>query len=791
MDDNFDFSLISDFPGYDSCRDKTNLAPEWLVKNSKNMYKKRSGTIANRFGRKYTGPLDGRPYGVAANYDWYTSNGALLTVRTTADFILSVFYANQWIQLLTNLISTRAVFDKWFDGNQGQDALLMVNDSSGINYWSGGITKIVSGQSLAGGITAAVVDAPGTGYSQGDILQIVQGGVSNVGTVQVTSVSSGAITGISILWPGSGYTTQTGLSVVGGSGNSATISITAGTVYTITKDTSDGFPTWYSAGFVGIGGTITIGGVGGTSFTYRSNGPPSGIYANQISVTTDPSALVAGQIAFNPVTSVEDAVSGSTILPSSTPFTNDFIKVISNQVYIGCYKSRVIYVSSGVNYINDPGSNNMAYLFTFDPGILSANSTNNPLGSAYYVILDDNPTGISIKTGVPIVFGLNGGLNQFVITQLTIPQGGSFSSAFNLTNATGSGSGSGIQNSAIQVQNVSVIRSQLYSQSTPQTHEFIASNGNYIVWLGLDNQLHVYGATKDIFLSDIAPSLSQQLQDELRATNFTGGALAWIDEYIFISAPLSSTHYMFQQRQQVEESGAVKTEQIWNPPQITGISRFSNRNGVIYGHAVDQPMMYQLFDTNQWHDDGVDASNNLLALPYQCFLTMAYRQLEGKGKYIARSSSLRFDKIYWEGYMDPGTPLYGNIYYDYQGSTTLDPEAEGGVVGIYINGIRNQQEITNPLLNPTKLPAIFYSYKTAPSLGGDFLGDNPLGQGITPSANLQDYLPKFRTINKVQQIFCREYQIECYSYDLDARWEILALGTNANQAPTGEGELTR
>lgn len=790
MDDNFELGLISDFPGYDSCRDKTNLSPEWMVKNSKNMYKKLSGTIANRFGRKYTGPLDGRSVGVNANYDWYTSNGTIRPIRVTADFVMSVFYANQWIQLVTGLQSTRTVFDKWYDGNQQQDALLMVNGGSGINYWSGGITKIASTSTVTQAAISISNTNAGAGYVVGNILQLGGGSALNPALIRVTGVSSGAISSFSVINPGDLYSTgvyaTTNLPVHGivNTGNSATFTVntvgTSTTTWYVTKDTTDGFPSWEQAGFLSYanGETEPTFTVAGNSYSYLGD-----FGSAKLVVTTNPLSLTAGQIAFNPVTAVIDAVTGSTSLPfgPGSPWTNDFIKVIANQVYIGCYRSRVIWVSSGENYIEDSGSSNMAFLFTFIAGILTSGVTNNPLGAAFNIILDDNPTGISFKSGVPTIFGLNGGLYEINITTQTIDQGFSFG----LTSGTGNGSA----NPALVEQVTTAVRNQLYSRSTPQAHEFIVSNGNYIIWLGLDNQLHVYGATKDIFLSDVAPSISQQIQDELTNVNFTGGAIAWINEYIFVTAPLSSKHYVFQQRQQVEENGEVKTERIWNPPQIEGISRFSNINGVIYGHALDQPMMYQIYDTNQWHDDGVDTNNNLIALPYECRLSMAYRQLPGKGKYIARSSNLRFDKIYWEGYIQPGTPLYGSVYYDYQGCTVID--GYGGVVGVYINGVRNQAEISNPLLNPTKLPAKLYSYTNAPSLGSDFLGDNPLGQGITPFASAQDYLPKFRTINKMEIVYCREYQIEAYSYDLDARWEILALGTNLEIAPEGEYELTR
>jgi Protein of unknown function (DUF3383) len=68
----------------------------------------------------------------------------------------------------------------------------------------------------------------GTGYVVGDVITVVQSGGSG-GQARVTSVSSGAVTGLSVLTgnDGTGYTTATGLSTTGGTGTGLEVDITA------------------------------------------------------------------------------------------------------------------------------------------------------------------------------------------------------------------------------------------------------------------------------------------------------------------------------------------------------------------------------------------------------------------------------------------------------------------------------------------------------------------------------------------------------------------------------------
>jgi hypothetical protein len=152
--DNFSFDLVSEFTGYNSSRDKTNISETFFVRGSKNVYKKISGTIANRCGVKRRGISDDTLAGVVSSYEWYNSLGETLPMRVannklqvesdiTGDFL--------WYDLSTTgtVLSpaatyTRFVFDVWWDNTEKKDRLFMVRGDSNLLHWSGGLTLISS-----------------------------------------------------------------------------------------------------------------------------------------------------------------------------------------------------------------------------------------------------------------------------------------------------------------------------------------------------------------------------------------------------------------------------------------------------------------------------------------------------------------------------------------------------------------------------------------------------------------------------------------------------------------------
>ncbi len=149
MQSNFKFKVIDEFLGYNSAGDQTNLDKGFLIRGSKNVIKKESGTIASRPGLKRRGSADDTTEGVKSSFDWEASNGVTKSLRIAnsklqveSDILESGTYV--WYDLMDSLSNTRFVFDTWWDNTLKKDVLLFVIGDEDLHRWEGGIATIVS-----------------------------------------------------------------------------------------------------------------------------------------------------------------------------------------------------------------------------------------------------------------------------------------------------------------------------------------------------------------------------------------------------------------------------------------------------------------------------------------------------------------------------------------------------------------------------------------------------------------------------------------------------------------------
>ncbi len=140
--------MISQFGGYVSSVDKTNIAENLLVGGSQNIYKKLSGTYAVRQGQKRQGAADATLSKCFSEFVWNTSLGTTYTMVVSNSTLYAVIN-EVWYALQTGLTKTRYVFDKWWDTTLSKDELLFVNGTSNLYMWSGGVATIASGSSTA------------------------------------------------------------------------------------------------------------------------------------------------------------------------------------------------------------------------------------------------------------------------------------------------------------------------------------------------------------------------------------------------------------------------------------------------------------------------------------------------------------------------------------------------------------------------------------------------------------------------------------------------------------------
>lgn len=615
--------------------------------------------------------------------------------------------------------------------------------AGGNNYSIGDIVRTGGGSIAAGdavfmvtgvsgtAVTALSIMANGLGLSTGagqathNILSTLAGAGL---TISIDSVGS-SISGFQYVNNGSGYITSVsgsgGSTTTGGTGTGATVDIFS---IATGRMTVSGTVTALQLGFAGANSPTSItttetGGsvlVSGVTYTYNNIGDDGYSF---IGVSPDPTPTVGG--VATAVVVVTNTAATSTdaggLAALEDIFTNDAIAVVGNQVHLICYTSRIIHVSSILHYDH------------YDLALLAAGTLRTP-GFPDIIILDSNGRAVGAQKGDAVLFGSEG--DSYLVHRVA--------AIYNQDVAT--------VNTAFAYEQVTVSKEQSSDLSSPLGQDFITSIGDSILFLDNNNQLRQYGTLRNI-VTPVYPVLSLDVYDELKSVDFTGGHIRAVGEQstetVYIVSPLTGVTYQYLVRQEVDSVGNLTAERLWHAPFTWGISRVAVINGVSYGHSSSNPQIYQLWDTEQWHDDSPTDES----VVYFCRQVMAYRNSGDRTKQVA------FDKVFHEGYIGDGTKLYTNAYLDYQGSTDIH------------SGIINDPEADFPVNVKT------YTGTNPQSLGDRSIGDGPLGDDMV--SGLNGGIPKYRKIVGYSESFAFEYALELWSEQIDAQWETVCLGANA------------
>lgn len=757
MGDNYKFLLEggdkNTFLGYVSAIDPTLASPRVTIGGSKNTYKKRTGVYAPREGVKRRGAGDAALTGIVSSFEWETSLGITYPLRvlepTTEggndgrlQFESDIVDGSTpvWYDLKTGLSLTRFVCDTWWDSTESKDTLLMVNGDTDLKVWSGGVAQLASTNSNAltysngGGniatfsisTTSAYVNVDYNGLllsnlaagsiafnslsqpSAGDTIVITASdGSTPSTTITFTFVAAiGATAGNVLIGPDPGTTfanllnlmqnpSVTNANHVALSANGQAIlgDFTVAQAYGVVIK---GDKTWVESGFSSnfTNGNLRVVEINGNIYDYNG-----GFDTQTLVLTPNPSGEPANSLVIQTVTSFPN-------LPADN-FVSDFLKVLNNQVYVGSYGSRIIYSSSDGNYSDFVNNGSHVY---GDPAIM---------------VFDQQCKGLGTADGKLCVFA--GSDFLYLVTpnvNVTYTYVGQDSQAVFAYNA--------------------VEKVPLSGRSAALAHEFIGNFGSYLIWLDQANQLRSLGTFTNN-LSKQVTYLSLDVWDDFKNEDFTGGALRVVDDTIFITAPVTTNTWFYQERQIVNDAGQITSEKLWQPPHEWDISRIALIDGLTYGHSASNPDIYQLLDTNQWHDDTpVDD----VAAPYKAALRFGY----SRGN---RTELVSFDKVFFEGHILENTPLNLDILYDYQGATPA---------------------IVNAVLQGEDDPMQLFRAPIGGKIGGDDVGGDGVG------GDHGDAFPKFRVIGTTSPVNCFEYVMELWSDTPGARWDLLTYGTTMTVA---------
>jgi len=140
------FTTIREFTGYRNKKDETNFDSDgFLVNGSQNVVSTDGDTVAIRQGYTAYGAAASGTEPIEGSYEWKTHRGEEIALRSYDDEL--EFYdsnSSDWVRLADSFTAVDFQFAEYWDTTESQDILLLVNGTSNIYYWSGGLTTFAS-----------------------------------------------------------------------------------------------------------------------------------------------------------------------------------------------------------------------------------------------------------------------------------------------------------------------------------------------------------------------------------------------------------------------------------------------------------------------------------------------------------------------------------------------------------------------------------------------------------------------------------------------------------------------
>lgn len=357
--------------------------------------------------------------------------------------------------------------------------------------------------------------------------------------------------------------------------NGAVAEVASNTATTITKS---GSSTWANEGFNTTGSFV----YNGTTYAYTGGSGTTTLTG----VTPALPTITVGE----PVSSSIESIANSSTTGLPAAFHNDLICISKNQIYLGSFVERNIYISKVSSYTD----------WSF--------ATPRVVGEGALLTLDATPVAMVVQEDV---VHISAGEDYWYKVKFTLSS----------DNA----------NEALNIEPLKFARKQgAVSQA------FVTKIKNKVAVLTNEVSFDLLGRVENITATQELEDISDSIRVEVDNTDFTGGSAAYHRNFIYLSAPAQSKVLIYNME-----------KKFWEAPQILPVGSFQIIGGELYGHDPNIPQTYKLFNGNTDNGNPIDSR---AVFSYQSFGDRENRKsfnvfyVEG---YIAMSTTitaiLRYD----------------------------------------------------------------------------------------------------------------------------------------------------
>lgn len=761
------FQVTKGFKSYVSKPEITDLAPNYLVKGSKNVLVDYANRIISRLGYTLFGAAaaDGTS-GIKGSFDWDTSTAKSFALRSWGKS-LEFYWNGAWNTLSNNLATPRIQFAKIWDNTEKIDVLLYVFGTAATTKWSGGVTKLR--------------DTPTTTTLR---KQGVLTSVTTIGFVAGTPGSIAAtITDTDANFLNAGFVAGDTLYVSGSTNNSRNFTIGSVTADTLTLIITDivtteaagtavtlhtGEPTWAASRFLastsgrsfhyngldysysGGEATDTLTGVSATTGT--ALGVVTMTVATPAVASFVAHGLVAGDaIRFSTTGALPTGVSASLTyyviaagitadtFEFSTTFGGTAVNTTGSQSGVHTLTRLTLITTPTIgdpvwqNVIETTNPSSIATGFKQDLIGVQLNSLILASSKSLEVYISASPDYTNFTLTSPRAPGDPAKVNMDNFPTCIIPVDNSQQTASSLLFGAGTSEffklsyGLSQDNANELVRMIKLktaIGSGLISGSA------IGNIKNLTAYITREPSLDTIDDVEKLDNKNNLP-LSDPIKDDFDAYDFTDAHLKYWKRAIYVALPVEGIVLIYD-----------LMRGLWQPPQTMPISRFAIIDDELYGHSSTDAQTFKLFD-------GTNDNGN--------YISFVARFAYNNG---GRRDRIKTMSEYWtDGYISANGLLQMNQRFGYNGYL--------GAKQLFIDG--TDTDITSPI--------------DSDPLGSDPLGSDPLGGGSSGDESDPSSL-RFYQVDTMAALNYIEQFVEYTMDSLDGRFAIVAHGSNQVDAGT-------